>query len=232
MRIYAYLTQYEMAVAGINGLVPRMPQSRVAKLIQMYFNYTKYALPFRDTQIKATTKAIYGGLITSSIMLNARMRVYPNGEIVFFHTKPHAEYPIYVADYRYKNRLHMALLTKNKNEVNKYIEEYIESIMPLSEFIEKLDSIRKKGGENLTPTKIRKYMERFEVIILMKVPPEYLYIKLIRKDYMPFLDWLYAHRGIYVRLIKEGRLKPEDYKNFLEVYNRFKNNRPKGVVYV
>jgi len=252
MRIYTYITGDELTNVGLHGLVPEYPKSEVSKVLEKYAVLNHLKLKIDGRTIPLTTKAVYGGVVSSALNLYIKSNVYPDGLYVFAHFNEHWHYPAVAFNYTYRTKLYELLMMKEdapdmerkkfktvEQGVDYYVKKYWRSAIPFYKIREFLRDIKYSGSGDRAYN-IRKVAEKIEVLIYQKIEPEYLYVKLRHKKYMPFMVWLYNHRGLYVAEIEraktnfEKELARRRYEEFLERYKRFKERAKKGmgVMYV
>jgi len=236
MRIYSYIPSKALIIAGVKGLYMHEPKGEVAKVLRKYIEVhpieVKYP-PFGT--IKLSTRAVYGALVVGATPLEMEMAKDRYGVLVFFNIMRKYKYPIFLADYRPKAKILELLMFKENHEdivsgkyksvgeaLYEYARAYWASVKPLRIA---LDEIRKDILERQIAGElwwnVRKVLMEREVLAYMNIPPEKLFVKGEGKKYAPFLLWLYAHRGFYLKAIREAKTELKKaalerlYSNFL-----------------
>lgn len=243
MRIYFYLTVDEIIRAGAFGLDPATPKTTVNKLLQDYISqHPKKVSVGCGKEVELTTKAIYGGLVAQAMNIHTKSLVYKDGVFVFIRVNNTCGLPAVCAKYIYRAKIHELLLLKNEADdvqhgkfktyqegIKYYIKKYWDSVVSLR-IVQ--DVIRRESYSKYSKLNeayaMYKVADLYEVLFYRHIPPQALYFKLEHKKYMPFLEWLYRHRGLYLRWIKESKTPMQEqgrrdvYKKFLENYKKMK----------
>ena len=215
-----------------------MPNTELSKILQSYISrHPKRIYITRKVNVELSTKAIYGSIVASSFNLAAKQRVFPEGIECFFNVKDSMYYPLVAANYQYKARAFEVLMLKDhdpevesgkfknwKDALKNYVMLYWNSAESLYRFkgrIQPHETKRYMGDRYSYET--RKIFEKYEVLAYMGVPPQYLLIKARHKQYIPFMEWLYKHRGLYTLRIKNAKTSDEKGK-WMRQYTMFKDN--------
>ena len=252
MRIYMFMSPEELMRVGAYGIEPYMPSSRVNMMLQRYISSNPRKVDVGGGRtVNLTTKAIYGSLVSSALNISSKYRLYKKGEIVFVHIRPSISYPIVVAPYKYRLALHSLILLKEnapefengnfrsvREAMGYYVKTYWDNVMNIDKAREAMVNEAKMKAGNLTVEYVlRSIAEEKEVLIYQPLEPEYMYVKLRAKEYEPFMDWLYRHRGLYKFAESQAKTKRDAnrvrtmFKHFMERYRIFKEKAKMKNIY-
>lgn len=244
MRIYTYLSKEELMRVGITGLFPQIPHTEVSKLLSEHIKkYPRNIHIWGKIYVPLSAKAIYGAINLSAANLAAKQAAFPGGSVVFFALNPRKHYPVVVANYKYKSRIFELLMLKDhdpevengkfkdyKEGIRLYTAAYWNSVKSLYTFTKyMLSHAEKEYPHNERNYAIRKFGSNYEVLAYIKVSPENLFVPTAYKQYMPFLLWLYKHRGLYLNKVRLAQTPGEKYRYtvlmrmFTKKYNEFKS---------
>ena len=261
MRFYVYLSYEEAIYASVYGIKPKMPESEVNKLLQKWIEEHPMKVNVGGGKtVSLTTRAVYGGIVNSAINVATKMSLYPQGVLTFVHLKPKRIYPAIAAQYRYRTKIHELLILREQAEafkrgrfksaedaINFYVAMYWKSIVPYSQIRKWIEERAIQISKGVTVTyAYRRVAETLEVLMYRDFSPFYLYVKTEGKKYIPFMEWLYKHRGLFWSKMKAAKTDKEKlyakavYNTFMDKYVEFQEwyekemakSPPGGIIYV
>ncbi len=246
MRIYTCLNWHDIIIAGSDGLIPRGPMTDVERYLDSYLirypNLKKVRVPNKGKPLHLVHHYIYGGVVSSAINVSLMCDKYKDkGLEVFFMINKKTRCDVAIANFRYKIMVEDLLMYGTKSRyynshefenvdeaLKAYANAYWSSVVNPYKFYEyELMRIKSNVGSSTAAYDVRKYAEWFEVLYPYVVPPQNIFVPTKNKQYIPFLLWLYKHRGIFKILYNDAKSMAEKekikdlYEDFIGKFNKY-----------